>query len=111
VWPVIVDCGAYKNFLPRLAESELLEQKGDTQRCRTLLDSPWPVKDLETYSKVKLTVEPGRRWVRSWTLEKGDFDRNDGAWTLTPFDEKGTRTLVVYEAATQPHTSVPGFIR
>lgn len=110
VWKLIDKCADYKKVMPRMSESEELSRDGNKVRCRTKIAAPWPVKDLEAVTLATHTVEPGKSWVRSWTLESGTFDRNEGSWTLTPYGD-GTKTLVVYKAATQPHSSVPGFIR
>lgn len=110
VWALIDKCDGYKNVMPRTSESEELSRDGNKVRCRTKIDTPWPASDLEAITVATHTVEPGKRWVRSWTLESGTFDRNEGSWTITPYGD-GTRALVKYKVASQPHSSVPGFIR
>lgn len=110
VWALIDKCADYKDVMPRMSESEELSRDGNKVRCRTKINAPWPVADLEAITLAVHTIEPGKSWVRSWTLESGTFDRNEGSWTLTPYGD-GTKTLVVYKTATQPKSSVPGFIR
>lgn len=110
VWALIDNCADYKNVMPRMSESEELERVGNRVRCRTKINAPWPVADLESTTWAEHIVEPGKRWVRKWTLDKGNFDRNEGSWVLVPYGD-GSRTLVTYEAATKPQSSVPGFIR
>lgn len=110
VWALIDKCADYKHVMPRMSESEELERVGNRVRCRTKIDAPWPVADLESTTWAEHIVEPGKRWVRKWTLDQGNFDRNEGSWVLVPYGD-GSKTLVTYEAATKPQSSVPGFIR
>lgn len=110
VWPLIANCAGYKGLMPRIVESEELSRDGNRVRCRTLLDAPWPAKDLESYVNAELIVGNGS-FVRRWEFEKGDFKHNRGTWTLTAFEGNAARTLVVYETHAEPKNSVPGFLR
>lgn len=111
VWALIDKCDGYKKVMPRMSESEELERNGNKVKCRTKISVPWPMSDLEAVTWAEHIITPGKKWVRKWTLESGSFDKNDGSWVITPYGDDGKQTLVVYEAATKPKSSVPGFIR
>lgn len=110
VWAIVEKCADYAKTMPRIKESRELSRDGDAIRCAVKFGSPWPLKDLEAVTLATHEVKPGR-WSRSWTLEAGDYDRNEGSWTLTPFDEEGTRTLAVYRIVSEPHISVPDSVK
>jgi hypothetical protein len=40
-------------------------------------------------------------------MVSGDYDRNDGSWTLMPFDAEGKRTFVAYYNYVEPKITVP----
>lgn len=110
VWPLIDRCGDYPRTMQRIKEAKELSREGGQVRCEVLLASPWPMKDLRSVNAAEHTIEPGR-WRRAWKLESGDFKVNDGSWTLTPFDQQGQRTYVVYEVHSEPKSGVPGFLQ
>lgn len=110
VWGLVDRCGEYKQFMPRMADSEELSRDGNIVRCRTVVDSPWPVSDLSAITRAELVVTDGK-FVRQWKLESGDYKTITGSWTLTPFEGQAGRTLAVYSIHTEPKTGVPGFIR
>ncbi len=111
VWALLDRCGDYEKTMKRtLSSVEVFRKKGPkgtTVRCDITIDLPAPVKNLRSVSDALHVVEPGVRWSRKWTLVEGDFDKNDGGWTLTPFRGSRGRTLVRYELHAEPILKVP----
>lgn len=110
VWELLEDCNHYKDTMPRIVQSRELVRTATTRTCRTVLDAPWPLDDLEAVAESDIDVKPGR-WVRRWHLARGDFVKYSGSWTLVPFGTDGKRTLAVQRSHTIMKTEVPGFIR
>jgi hypothetical protein len=106
VWDVVSHCGLYQGRMPRIVESEELASDGEHVRCRTVVETAWPMGNLTSISRALHTVGPGV-WKREWALESGDYVFNEGSWTLTPFDASATRTLVVYRLHAQANLHVP----
>ena len=110
VWKSIEHCAEYKTFMPRIVESDELSNTGGVIRCRTKLDSPWPVDDLVGITQATVSIGDGK-WVRQWHMESGDYVFIVGSWTLVPFDDEGKRTLAVYFIHSEPKGGVPGPLR
>ncbi|MSP91513.1 MAG: hypothetical protein EXR79_06890 [Myxococcales bacterium] len=106
VWRIIDDCNQYKRHMPRVSASKELERKGTTIQCEVTVDMPFPLSDLTAVTQAEHVVGPPR-WSRTWKLVRGDYDRNEGAWTLTAFDAAATRTRVTYRLLVAPKTLVP----
>jgi len=110
VWRVVRDCGEQAQFMPRVKESAQLERDDGSSVCRTVMDVPFPFPDLfvELLSVEQTLPDGGFR--RHWTLLNGDFERNQGAWTVLPWGEDAQQALLVYESDAKPKTIVPDFI-
>lgn len=106
VWRILDDCGNYYRTMPRIVASKELERKGNRVVCQVKVGLPFPLSDLTSVTEATIVVGPPK-WSRTWRMLRGDFDRNEGSWTLTPFDAEGRRTLAVYRIHAEPHTSVP----
>lgn len=106
VWDVVSHCGLYRGRMPRIVDSEELAPAGGFVRCRTVVETVWPMSNLTSITRAVHTVGPGV-WKREWALESGDFVFNEGSWTLTPFDAAATRTLVVYRLHAEANVRVP----
>jgi uncharacterized protein YndB with AHSA1/START domain len=112
VWKVIDDCSGYKRTLPRIADSKELWRKpggaAGTSKvsCEIVFDMPFPFSDLTAVNEADHVVGPPA-WSRTWRLLRGDYERNEGSWTLTPFGEGGKRTKVVYKLLAVPKVSIP----
>jgi ribosome-associated toxin RatA of RatAB toxin-antitoxin module len=106
LWKVIDNCGNYKNTMERIIASKELERKGNRVVCEVTVGLPFPLSDLHSVTEAVHVVGPPK-WTRTWKLLRGDFDRNDGSWTLTPFAGDANRTLAVYRLHTEPRTHVP----
>ena len=109
VWPIIADVAHYKDWMPRVLESEVVSREGDEIVSRLVLDMPFPFGDLTSLTTVVHTVEPGRLYKRVWRLRGGDFLENAGSWTLEPHAE-GRATRITYEILSEPNVPLPSFI-
>ncbi len=109
VWPIIDECARYEDTMPSTLDSEELERQGNHVRCRGVGDLPFPFSDLPTETDAVHTVEPGKLYRREWKQRSGDFNANEGRWTLVPWGD-GSKTLATYEAMTEPKMAMPDFI-
>ena len=110
VWAIIQDCNRYAQTMPRTLESHELERQGDRVRCKAKVDMPFPFGDLVSDTEAVQTVERGVRYQRKWTLRGGDFEANEGIWTLEPRDG-GAATLVRYQSLFVPKVAIPAWIQ
>lgn len=110
VWAVLRDCENYDQFLPGVAESGLVSRDGDVRLCEALIDLPFPLGDLQSVEKATGRQLPGGGFERRWTLERGDYRRLEGSWTLLPAGAGGERTLGVYQLDMDPQTAIPDFL-
>ena len=106
VWDVVSHCGLYRGRMPRIIDSEELASDHGHVRCRTVVETAWPMGNLTSITRAVHTVGSGV-WKREWALESGDYAFNEGSWTLTPFDAAATQTLVVYRLHAQANLRVP----
>jgi ribosome-associated toxin RatA of RatAB toxin-antitoxin module len=109
VWGLIEDCGTYEKTMPHIKASKVLERDAGTMVCRVTANAAF-VGDLTGETRAVLTVEPGVRYERRWSLIRGDFTANSGSWLLTPYQGDGKRTLVHYEIHVDPKVHVPNAI-
>ena len=63
------------------------------------------LKQLESLAKATHTVEPGVRWQREWKLIEGDYEVNQGSFTLLPWADG--KTLAIYRIEAKPKIPVP----
>lgn len=110
IWPIINDCGRYRDTMVRIKESKELSREGDKVRCQVTMHSPGPIKNLTAVTQAQHTVTDGR-WVRAWTLESGDYKLNTGSWTLVRDEADPKRTIVQYQVHTQPNIWVPDWLQ
>ena len=111
VWRHIDDSARYQDFMPRVKKSEELSRQGDEIRSRVTIDMPFPLKNLTATSRATHTVREGELYRRAWKMESGDYDINEGAWTLVPHPSAPGRTLVTYEARIQPRIPLPSALK
>lgn len=115
VLEIITDFDNYDEFVPYMAETEILEYDGQTYLCRGVTDTPWPMDD--------------RRWtVQAWVGERevdgmnlllstwdyvpgsGNLEDTEGYWLLIPWGTDGSQTLVRYYIIADLGTWLPDFI-
>ncbi len=106
VWRIIEDCGNYKRTMQRVAASKELERKGNRVVCEVTIDLPFPLSDLTGVTEAVHVVGPPK-WSRTWHLLRGDYEKNEGSWTLTTFAGDANRTLAVYKLHAIPNSAVP----
>lgn len=106
VWAIIEDCGNYDLTMLRVSRSAELSRQGELVVCEVEIDMPFPLSNLVGVTQATHRVGPPE-WSRSWSLLRGDYEVNDGSWTLTQFDGDPMRTLAVYRVHVEPKTHVP----
>lgn len=110
VWAFLDKCDLYKRYMPRTKASRELSRKGNIIVCEVTVDMPWPLDDLTSKTRAVHTVRP--TWMqRKWSLISGNYNKNSGSWTVTPFDKAGTRSMVVYQMHAEPKVSIPKWIQ
>ncbi|MBL4846737.1 MAG: hypothetical protein JKY65_14540 [Planctomycetes bacterium] len=107
VWKVIDDSSSYSAFMPRVKDSREIGREGREVRTRLTIEMPFPLKNLSAVTIGDHEVVEGERWVRRWDLAEGDYRRNSGSWTLTPFEGDPSRTLVQYVLHVEPKMRIP----
>jgi ribosome-associated toxin RatA of RatAB toxin-antitoxin module len=110
VWGIVSNCNDYKKNMPSIAGARELSRTGDpsssfTTVCEVTADFPFPLSDLTSVSKAVHTVEPGKRYVRAWTMISGDYDYNEGSWTVVAVDDRTSRAT--YRLRVRPKMPVP----
>lgn len=109
VWKVVSECQNYKKTMVRILDSKLISKTGEVVICQVTTDMPWPISNLTSTTRAIHKAGP-TQWSRTWTLMKGDFLDNRGAWKLTAFKGDPSRTLVTYKIHVVPDVSVPDAI-
>jgi len=109
VWKVISDCGHYRERMPHIAASAELSRVGKIVTCQITVAMPFPVSNLTAITEAVHEDRPDGM-SRTWHLISGDYDYNDGSWTIEPY-RGGAASLVTYKLHVKPKTAVPGFIR
>ncbi len=110
VWSAVRNCEHYDEFMPRMKRSVQESREGNTTLCRFEVSLPFPLSNL--HSEVR-SVEhdlPDGGFQRSWSLVRGDYERNHGSWTLLPWGADRAHTLAIYEIDLKPNLLVPDFI-
>jgi ribosome-associated toxin RatA of RatAB toxin-antitoxin module len=110
VWGIVSNCNDYQKNMPSIAGARELSRTGDpsssfTTVCEVTADMPFPLSDLTSVSKAVHTVEPGKRYVRAWTMISGDYDYNEGSWTIVSVDDKTSKAT--YRLRVRPKMPVP----
>ncbi len=106
MWKIIDECGSYHRTMPRIYKSREIARKGSVVTCETWVDMPFPISNLHAVSRA-IHTKSATRFSRAWDLVEGTYVHNKGSWELTPFDEAGKRTLVVYRIHAVPDSAVP----
>lgn len=108
VWPLVWNCARFAETMPSIAKSEMVSHEGNTAVCRVVADLPFPMADLTSVSRAVVTVEPGVRWHREWKMIEGDYEVNQGSFTLLPW---GTgKTLAIYRIDARPKIPLPEWV-
>lgn len=112
VWPVVRDCEALDEFMPRMARAEETERSEDSYVCEVEIELPFPLENRVNSARSFLEELPGGVYRRHWSLVSGHghYRRNDGSWTAYPWGEDGGRTLLVNFMDVWLETQVPDFV-
>lgn len=110
VWGIVSSCNDYPRSMPSIAKARELSREGDpsssfTTVCEVTADLPFPMSDLTSVSKAVHTVEIDKRYVRRWQMIRGDYEFNEGSWTVAATSP--TQTLATYRIRVRPKTPVP----
>jgi ribosome-associated toxin RatA of RatAB toxin-antitoxin module len=109
VWKVVSDCAHFKDRLPHIAASAELSRSGNTVTCQVTVALPFPASNLTAVTEAVHDERPDGM-KRSWKLVRGDYDFNDGSWTIESY-RGGAASLVTYRLHVKPKSFVPAFIR
>lgn len=108
VWRLIDQIRDYERTMKGVKRAQELSRQDDRVRAQVTIGMPFPLKDLTSVTDGVHTVREGERYCRAWTLESGDYHRNEGSWTLEPDPAQPERTLVRYVIHAEPKIRVPG---
>ena len=111
IWPLIDKCGNYTETMQRVLKSVELSREGNIVVCEITIDLPFPLDDIKAKTRAVHTIKPQKLYKRAWKLIDGDYEYNEGSWTLVPFGGSMTETLVVYETQVEPKSMIPNSIR
>lgn len=115
---VISDFARYPDFMPYVAATKVLDERGPTSWVFQQLAFPFPIS--ARYYTIRLDADrrPGGGHRIAWTLAgdgepratgSGEATRvNDGLWDLQPAD--GGATRVTYAIHTDPGGMLPAFV-
>jgi ribosome-associated toxin RatA of RatAB toxin-antitoxin module len=110
VWRVVSDCNHFKDRLPHVAASAELSRAGRTVTCQVTIAVPFPASNLTAVTEAIHDERPDGGMSRTWKLVSGDYEFNEGSWTIEPC-RNGAASLVTYRVHVKPKTAIPGFIR
>jgi ribosome-associated toxin RatA of RatAB toxin-antitoxin module len=109
VWKVVSECSHFKERLPHIAAAAELSRAGRIVTCQVTIAMPFPTSNLTAITEAVHDEQP-TRMTRTWKLVSGDYEYNDGSWTIESY-RGGAASLVTYRLHVKPKSSVPGFIR
>ncbi len=109
VWKVVSDCSHYKERLPHIAAAQQLSRAGNVVTCQVTIAMPFPTSNLTAITEAVHEERPDGM-SRTWHLVSGDYEYNDGSWTIASY-RGGAASLVTYRVHVKPKTAIPAFIR
>ncbi len=109
IWAILQDCGNYQKNMQRVVRSKELSRQGNKVVCEVEIGLPFPLSNLVGVTEATHVVGPPK-WSRTWHLLRGDFEVNEGSWTLTHYQDDPKRTLAVYKVHAIPKSAVPDAI-
>jgi ribosome-associated toxin RatA of RatAB toxin-antitoxin module len=109
VWNVLTDYANLSRFIPNMASSKVLENKGD-RKVVEQVDSR-QVFLINIQSRTKLAIEETFLKQIDFKMVDGDLDSLRGYWKMelvsTHPGAKPTQVLITHNVAAQPKSSVP----
>ncbi len=109
LWAIVQDCGNYQKTMQRVVRSKEISQQGQKVVCEVEIGLPFPLSNLVGVTESTHTIGPPK-WQRAWHLLRGDYEVNDGSWTLTRYEDDPKRTLAIYRVHAIPKSAVPDAI-
>jgi ribosome-associated toxin RatA of RatAB toxin-antitoxin module len=109
VWPVVRDCEHFSRFMPNTKASARKEENGESL-CFDEIALPFPLPNLWADTRSKVTEEPQGHFMRAWSLVRGNYNRDSGAWKVLPWGPEGKQSLVVYVIDSDPAMVLPDAI-
>ncbi len=106
LWAVVADCANFKKTMENIKLSKHLGFVKGLKRCELVVDLPFPLSDLRSVVDVKLQIKDGK-YIRSWTLVEGDYNKNAGEWYLEA--RADGYTFLRYSVHVEPKISVPNY--
>ncbi len=102
-WKVLTDYNHFKNFLPGVVSSRILETKGN----QTVFEQVNSVKVFLFTQKSRLVVAASNQYPKQidFRLKEGDIESLNGVWKLEPVSPN--QVLITQEVTFDPGTSVP----
>lgn len=106
VWKVLTDYNNLKRYIPRMVESDLVEDNGDVKvinligKFRVFLFKKTIQVSINMYEKFPLRID--------YEKISGDFEVYRGAWILQRYSSEGT--ILTYESEIKPSFVAPDFI-
>jgi ribosome-associated toxin RatA of RatAB toxin-antitoxin module len=108
VWRVVSECDHFRERMPHIAAAHEISRVGSTVTCETTIAMPFPTSNL-TAVTAAVHVQRPDGMSRTWHLVRGDYEYNDGSWTIQSY-RGGAASLVTYRLHVKPKTAIPGFI-
>lgn len=106
VWPLLRDCEHFSQFMPNTKASARKVENGESL-CFDEIGLPFPLPNLWADTRSEVREEPTGHFVRSWSLVRGNYRRNRGAWKALPWGVEGKQSLVVYLIDSDPEMIIP----
>lgn len=106
VWPLVRDCEHFSRFMPNTKASSRKQENGESL-CFDEIGLPFPLPNLWADTRSEIREEPAGHFIRAWTLVRGNYHRNSGAWKVLPWGADGKQSLVVYVIDSDPSVALP----
>ncbi len=102
-WKVLTDYNHFKDFLPGVVSSRILETNGN----QTVFEQVNSVKVFLFTQKSRLVVAASKQYPKQidFRLKEGDIQSLNGVWKLEPISP--TQVLITHEVTFDPGNSVP----
>jgi ribosome-associated toxin RatA of RatAB toxin-antitoxin module len=106
VWKVLTDYNNLKRYIPRMVESDLVEDKGNLKVIALIGE----FRVLLFKKTIRVSINMHERFPSRIDYEQisGDFEIYRGAWILQMYSSEGT--ILTYESEIKPSFVAPDFI-
>lgn len=106
VWKVLTDYNNLKRYIPRMVESDLVEDKGDLKVIALIGE----FRIFLFKKTIKVSINMHERYPSRIDYEQifGDFEVYRGSWILQMYSSTGT--ILTYESEIKPAFVAPDFI-